>query len=533
MLLDAGADIESADVRGDRPISYAMSMNHVESISLLGEAQCELYILRTGIPDILASAIAFGGSLEYSHIADAVIRLAVQRRKQLQGMVLATVLPSSLDERLLRTDRILDEYANLACSILQNHDIPIPPHLLPPPNHHTAYHNARLTHWVAESLWQAGFRDIDGSDEYGRTPLMISPMMTYRRSFENYLKLVGWFLVKGASLYSTQACRLRLATDTDDRDLVVVDINVTGSNIQAIHYTTRIISSFIFRDLLPEHPVTPCLQMLRKRLLELDVESSILLKNVIMDPVQDSCSCFCSSGGCSALSVFLKRFGADNRLREHLSVDGLQTLHKWTFLTVECILDFLLNFIGATDPMWQWISVELIRAFTFEELGLRHTCCQWQCGKVVEYEDSTDIFEIHDGYGHKIAFFEEIMLEFESKQSELSLPIQTFLKGYWRERMDEVLHEQDVVDEEELQRLGISLQERRFPVEPPVIQEGPSGYIDQRSHRNWNWIRWDIGIDRSEPSQETQIEVARTMVEGMQQDISGEPLMELTTRHER
>ena len=149
--------------------------------------------------------------------------------------------------------------------------------------------------------------------------------------------------------------------------------------------------------------------------------------------------------------------GVEDRLREHLSAEGLQTLHKWTFLMMECIMDFLLHFIGATDPMCRWISAELIRTFTFEELGLRHTCCQWQCGKVVEYEDSTDIFEIQNEDRHKIALFEELLLEFETKQSELSLPIQEFLKGYWRERMDEVMHEQDVIDEEELQGLGIIL----------------------------------------------------------------------------
>ena len=490
---------------------------------LFVEAQCALYA-PTSNSDILETVIAYGWSVGERSLGtvDAIIKLVAHRRQQLQRLILTKLPASRLDKRLLRIDRVLDEYDYLACSVLRQHDIAIPPSLLPSPRRRTAYHNEHLTLRTADSLWHAGFRDIDGLDAYGQTTLMVLRMDRCLTNLEKYLKLVSWFLSKGANIHTIQAYHHQ-SKNGDDQDLDVADFGTTSANIPAVHIIARVISRSIFRDLMVLYASTPCLQKFREKLLTLNNETRTAFKNIITDPVQDTCCCPCSSRGCRVVSLILKRFRAENELCDSLPADDLQILQRWTFIMIDCIMELLSEMVVAADSVWQQISADLIRLFTFEELGLRHSCCRWHRGKVVEYEDPADISEIHSEDREKLEILEELLPEFETKQRELASPISQFLRGYWRLRMDEVLREQEVIDEKELQRLGVVLQETKLPFKPSPDQEYDEDDSDKYFSRLYypSWWSWDDDWIRDSRPQ-VKVEMAERMVENMRKDLPEE-----------
>ena len=96
-------------------------------------------------------------------------------------------------------------------------------------------------------------------------------------------------------------------------------------------------------------------------------ETPRLRKAIFQDIAYDFCFCHCSSGGCSALTCFLK--GAGSRRAEPRSLKSSLPALAQLYLVLE-----------QWDPDGHNNAnrMELIRMMTFNSLGLTHTCCLYR-----------------------------------------------------------------------------------------------------------------------------------------------------------
>ncbi|KAI4167184.1 MAG: hypothetical protein LQ343_007417 [Gyalolechia ehrenbergii] len=100
------------------------------------------------------------------------------------------------------------------------------------------------------------------------------------------------------------------------------------------------------------------------------------------------------------------------------------------------------------------VSWEVVRLITFEKLGLRHTCCQF------DDEDfytvgSEEADEIRDEDRDGIQLLESLLPEFEEKLGDED--IKSFIDGYWTTRMEEVLaaRDEESVDRVAMREAGV------------------------------------------------------------------------------
>ena len=210
ILLEAGADVDRVDSDGLPPIVYACQRSLIEAVQRLGNAECALY--PPNMPwffqwhSVLQSAMREEVTFYPQHlkitavarqnVVDCVIELVADRRRRLQVLA-TTFLPTKAADRLnISGHRVLDEFAASTVSALWDRKIFIPDALLPGSRRTTVYHISCLTIRTARRLWKAGFRDVDGFDHRGRTPLMIRRYFN-QINLNTELELIAWFQSKG------------------------------------------------------------------------------------------------------------------------------------------------------------------------------------------------------------------------------------------------------------------------------------------------------------------------------------------------
>ncbi|KAI9868573.1 MAG: hypothetical protein M1830_005630 [Pleopsidium flavum] len=101
-----------------------------------------------------------------------------------------------------------------------------------------------------------------------------------------------------------------------------------------------------------------------------------------------------------------------------------------------------------------------------EKFQPRHTCCiedipDYETGTYViaELGDEEDRQEIRQEQAEQAEKLESLLLESEDKYRELGTPVVDFFDGYWHDRMKEIVQEQVRSNEDELQRIGVVLEE--------------------------------------------------------------------------
>ena len=153
------------------------------------------------------------------------------------------------------------------------------------------------------------------------------------------------------------------------------------------------------------------------------------------------------------------------------SVDVSRT---WFLLGTE----YLIDLVEPSDPCPDWLSKETIRYQTFEELELRHTCCERDWPQGFSRLDTGEQAEIRYEDHEKIELLESLLQEFEEHRG--SQDVLSFLKGYWALRMDQVHRERGRFDKEALREIGVVLHE--------VDEEGNNEEGDdvERSDREGN-----------------------------------------------
>lgn len=207
ILLQARADVDIINSGSESPICIASHFGLTEAVRLLGQYDCAIESHSNALTrDILRNAISRAENFDNQEAQlnlEAVLEIMANRRRRLQTLVSTTLSETTTSCLRLSKDRVLDEYLAPTFQLLKKHGIPIPASLDFQRTRQTVYHIARLTLSVAKQLWKAGFRDIDGFDFWGLSPLMRQFQSTYPPSdfLNTDLELISWFQSKGADFH--------------------------------------------------------------------------------------------------------------------------------------------------------------------------------------------------------------------------------------------------------------------------------------------------------------------------------------------
>lgn len=334
-----------------------------------------------------------------AEIVQTLLQNLIARRKDLQQLA-CQILPERVLASLnLKEDRILDDKAGLVCAALESHKFIIPQPLRNCVAKHkpTVYHGiASIDVETAEMFYRCGFHDVDYPDTSGTTPVM--------ESFN--FELLFWFVDKGANLLRPR-CPQGLPAFSC-----------------ALDYMWR---SFWSR----QNSIPPELALCAREPFSCGLQN------------RDKCNCACSLGGCTAIS-FLLRYS-------NWWIKWLEESHGLD----ECPhFQFLKPIFEDDEDSFSQFVPGIIRSLTFNKLELSHTCCRDPVERSNHFFRPEEVIEIQEEEREVIEDLKDLVEEFLFKWDELGIPIFDFMKGYWRDRMNEYLKVKSQPDEEELKRIA-------------------------------------------------------------------------------
>lgn len=117
------------------------------------------------------------------------------------------------------------------------------------------------------------------------------------------------------------------------------------------------------------------------------------------------------------------------------------------------------------------VAFDFISVFTFERLGMRHTCCRYTMRPehrhlcryhVPDLIELNEVEEIREEERYLAGLMDTLVEEFERRFRELDMPLSQFVKEYLWPRVDEAMGEQDEVSSEDLhaiREVGVVLDE--------------------------------------------------------------------------
>lgn len=424
LLLQAGANVDCKDCHNQSPLVYAIEMSLVEPMKLLARTDCSL--LDTYSQVLLKRAIEIediaGLNRTQVTAAEMVVNLLVDmvvgRRQRLYDLATSALPVSDLD-RLCRESYLPDESASQLYLALLRHGTAVPLALDPGKNRDTLFHQIRYSTRVAERLWKSGFRDINGRNSFGLTPLMHCGLH-FPGIMKIWMEYAAWLVEKGADFYAkhdlTLYCEHKRIEYRSESQLV------SATPLHFFAYCFGIISHVTARS------------RLRNWVEESHFESSKeMLQRVLMDNDSDACMCACSISGCTPFTVFTKSYKSVRYMEVSL-------VDLWPIAKNVCGPSKISNFL---------------RMMTFKKLGMTHTCCYFNHG-VFRIKEKAEIDEIRDEEAEDLQKLEELLAEFEAKRNELDIPFEDFIKEYWQPRMKEVLKE-GTLDEDALREIGVKV----------------------------------------------------------------------------
>ncbi|KAH7130131.1 hypothetical protein B0J11DRAFT_522504 [Dendryphion nanum] len=179
-----------------------------------------------------------------------------------------------------------------------------------------------------------------------------------------------------------------------------------------------------------------------------------LFKSLQID-IQDNCNCPCSIKGCYTFTCAVL-----STLRYEIRYERRRLLRE------------LIVFANNERHCRSWMVPTLIRAITFEELGLTHTCCsrisddEQGHRKSIHYRcrhlPSDEIRDQHHIESEDIALLEALMGEFFESWLTFNVTLQQYIDTLWTDRMDEVRPMDSGISEEDkdvIEQLGVQLLE--------------------------------------------------------------------------
>lgn len=302
LLLKAGADaiINQPDEDGNPPLAYAVAYRCLGAVQLLTSAGSTLYYQLEDGPDLFVFDRILIENFDpqtEDELRALLVTALVGRRKTLRNIVLE-LAPEIAIDLAIPNDRLIDEQAEAVSARLASKSILIPEGIRVPGKRKTVYHSlisrdplkvAAPLAAHAELLYGAGFRDIDGFDWDGLTPLMACDI-GWRRPGPGTFGLACWLLSKGARI-----------------DCTALKHSPAG---QAAPYATA--AHYI------SHYISECLYMNHTSELLVESESLQNHSTIFMEPshsplrkafigeYEDDCLCGCSALGCRPIHMMLK-----------------------------------------------------------------------------------------------------------------------------------------------------------------------------------------------------------------------------------
>lgn len=419
------ANINVIDDDAKFPVEHAIYLCCQQSLALFAEADCVLTPSSRNSKGTLELAL-FASISNYDNdqasrisLAQSVIIMEANQRRKLQALISRHLPESSICTHSSSKDRLLDVYAFDAVVALKQRGVSIPSSLELDEYCGTVYHLPGLRKEILNSLWEAGFRDINEPDPSGRTPLFLNNLFCGFETLTGFFERLIWFLDKGVDP-DTKLQHIHQNSYWSCNSKVGCPCTKSGhTTMHFIAFNLDICRKFCHG--------------LRYLYQSLDLEDSRLvaaLKDVFNNEPRDACKCACSSAGCRAINITVKL--------NHSTFRDLEDYFRSAIRPVPTA--------KANDFISEATFSEMIRSLTFNALGLTHTCCRknenWtEELQLIPFEDEDDISEIHDEEREDLQLLEELLLEFELERRCKPSSFHKFMAGYWLTRMREVLCE--------------------------------------------------------------------------------------------
>jgi hypothetical protein len=433
ILLNAGAVVSTEDAYGLSSLAYACYSQCEESIQLLLDHDSGLGCGRD--PN---SCLSYICQIDNSRLRHSFISALVDRRERLQKFA-ALVLPDEESSRFdLNSGHLLDVQAADVTNAILGLGISVEPALLPSPilEQKTVYHTRNLNVSMADMLFEAGFRDVEGTTRDGLTPLLFHTKFVAQRLTNRYISLIKWFISKGGDMYKEDPIR--------------------GGT--ALHHLGWIIG----RNTFEAHDAHNYERPNRNQnvYLALGEEQQQTIVGFLTDEYEDSCTCACSKSGCTAISSTTKGSRGTWRPWSQSECEPTRGISLRTPDGLFLVDNYTADFLEPERQRCPWLPHYILRVMTFDTLGLTHTCHNAKPPWILSHSrlSEEDISEIHSEERFMIQHLESLMAEFDAKLSEVGGTLTSFLKEHWKPRMEEVLNAKDEeLDEERRKMRGIGV----------------------------------------------------------------------------
>lgn len=396
---------------------------YCDSITLLLEAGCKFDVF-----DIF-------------HCKTKTVRLLLiqelaRRRRKLWELAQSCLPAKSLGESCTRKDAIIDSQAFKLQAQLLIHGWEIHPSLRVHRQDESlsVYHCKAAFPEASDELYRAGFRDIDLPDGHGLTPLMLfgsTPCFTIPSGQRKNVEMRIWLVSKGANLAK----------------------KLPRSNATVAHRISSVMLEKVFRATYRDYMFGTKIWPEYETLFSKHKDTVFLAPSI-----QDSCVCACCPGGCTTLSVALRKASSKvvrsfRSPTSGLTLGGRLRLFRRVYRLI----------ILWTESR-PGVGEAIIRFLTFEGLQLRHTCCI-EIDRIPEifWEDARDRSEMEriweeDEQGlHEL---EQLVSEIEIQFKQSGLPITDFLDLHWHTGMTKFLSKRGLYDENyhtQTRNLGVFL----------------------------------------------------------------------------
>lgn len=355
---------------------------------------------------------------DHSDIIDVVVSRIAYQRRELQNLALRQLSSHQIRQLGLPTEGLLDVHAFKVQEALKDQPVAMK---LESMEAYSVYGHAWNSRNAANRLFEAGFKNLNQSNELGHTPLvLLRPEIAYtKRDFVDFLHFAQWMVSHGANL--------------DQK---------TRAGYPAIYYLAEGVGAEMRLQCAMGGKYWSPLKNMRR----LEQTCVDLLHTILLDDTQDSCSCACSLGGCRPLTRMLRHLSSST---VYGSVWILPEILE-VFRSFQAVL--LRESLSDSIPT---LAERILRYVTFERIGIKHTCHYKD-----ERLDEDEVEEIQDEERHNLALLEDLMEEFNRKRQELGIRIDEFLNEYWMDSMDQAMSIDREIDTEAIQRvqeLGVVL----------------------------------------------------------------------------
>lgn len=322
--------IDHEDKAGLTPIQCAIAWQQAESVEILLEKRASINLEETSNFFTYKAEIPL--NCQSTRVCEILAKELAKRRKCMRDYALQQLPGEDVEYFQLGQKTILQGEAYDVVTSLRDQGVWVPREckLVQPGS---IYHSLVMTDTLAEALFQSGFHEIDYM-ENGYTPLM----MIYCWDLEDTLRLIAWFDQHQANFYAPIPHVKSMGGSQGLRP--------EGKDFKLIHRLAYLLGKWTSER--EEYLFFPQLPLLPDR----------IYSNAPNDP----CQCYCALNGCTPASSLAKGW---------LSIwDDKDEDFDWFSDSNGEKLSYIL--CGEDQD----VLASVVRVFTFERLGMRHTCCR-------------------------------------------------------------------------------------------------------------------------------------------------------------